>query len=889
MSGKLERLFTGSNQQMAAMDRERWKELEPLLDHALDLPDAERERWLSELSISSPDIAVELTSLLSGEIEADRTGFMIEPMSVSLAGLQLGAYTLEAPIGQGGMGSVWLARRTDGRFEGCAAVKLLNLARLSPSGQGRFQREGSVLARLTHPGIARLLDAGVSPSGQPYLVLEHVDGQPIDVYVREHRLGVDARVRLVLDVIAAVSHAHANLIVHRDLKPSNILVTKDGTVKLLDFGIAKLLDRADAGVQTALTAEASRAFTPDYAAPEQVRGGAITTATDVYALGVLLYVLVTGTHPTADGCASPADQMRALFDVEPARHGLGDLDNILAKALRKNPHERYQTVVALGQDLERLLRHEPVSARRDSIAYRGRMFMRRHRATVVAGAAVALVLVAATVFSLAKMRDAQRQRDAALDATRQANAQAEFQSVLMSQVGDKPITMKEILDRGRSAVEQEYAGQPRLLLPILLQLADQYADLNDSKIRGAVLVRAESLAAAIPDSAAMLEAQCATVDNLRSDGNYDEAYRLLHVLQPTFDRADPRVASVCYLRAATLEDESDPGGHAGPAIARALAIRDSMGLTKDLMYVGMLSTSANVLYSGGHHREAVAEYRRAIAIMDSTGRGETLSRAILEHDLATILNELGETAEAEFLLRDVLERVALSDPSGRIPEQALIHYAHAALFQGDADTAAKYFGVLAAQAAGDHNGYWEGRALFGLALSQLQLGKVADAEHSAARLKAIEARLTIRNVDDQITDSRVIDARLAMARHDGAAARADVEAVLRDQGYFDGKRRRVFHAALVLASEAALGSRQPVAALRYARDARDVSSLDSATIANDAFVGEARVAEARVLLATGDTAAAKTSLDSAVAELTAGAGARQPVATEAARLLAALR
>ncbi len=874
---------------MAAMDRERWKELEPLLDHALDLPDAERERWLSELSTSSPAIAFELTSLLSGEEEADRSGFLSEPVAVSLAGLELGAYTLDEPIGQGGMGSVWLARRTDGRFEGRAAVKLLNLARLSPSGQGRFQREGSVLARLTHPGIARLLDAGLSPSGQPYLVLEHVDGRPIDVYVRDQRLDVNARIRLVLDVIAAVGHAHANLIVHRDLKPSNILVTRDGTVKLLDFGIAKLLDRADAGVQTALTAEGGRAFTPDYAAPEQVRGGAITTATDVYALGVLLYVLVSGTHPTAEGRASPADELRALFDVEPARLGLGDLDNILAKALRKDPPERYQTVAALGLDLERLLRHEPVSARRDSLAYRGRMFVRRNRATVVAATAIGLVLVAATAFSVAKMHDAQRQRDAAFEATRRANAQAEFQSVLVSQVGDKPITMKEILDRGRIAVEHEYAGEPRLLLPILLQLADQYGALNDTRIRGELIARADSLASAIPDSAALLEARCDEVDNLREDGKYDVGHTLLHSLEPAFEHADPRTASLCLFDAAQLNVEAGPQERSGPEIHRALAIRDSLGLTNDLVYVAMLSTSANVSYASGNHRDALAALRRGITIMDSTGRGETLTQATLLHNLGDMLRELGQTAEAEATLHGALERVARSDPSGRIPEQVLIHYGHVALFQGDADSAAKYFGVLADQAAAGHNTYWRGRALFGLALAQLQLGKVADAQRSAAALKAIEVHLAIRSVDDQITDSRLIDARLAMARHDTAAARASVDAVLREQGYFDGKRRRVFDAALVLASQAALGSRQPAAALRYARDARDVSSLDPATVPHDAFVGEARVAEARALLATGDTTSAKAALDSAVAELAAGAGARQPSAVEAARLVAALR
>ena len=874
---------------MPAMDRERWKIIEPLLDQALDLPDAERDKWLAALSISSPEMAVELTSLLSGDAHANRTGFMAEPVAVTLEGLELGPYTLVEPIGQGGMGTVWLAQRTDGRFEGRAAVKLLNLARLSPTGQGRFRREGSVLARLTHPGIARLLDAGVSPSGQPYLVLEYIDGQPIDVYAREHGLGVDARIRLVLDVIAAVGHAHANLIVHRDLKPSNILVTRDGAVKLLDFGIAKLLDDGSGGEHATLTAEGSRAFTPEYAAPEQVRTDAITTATDVYALGVLLYVLVAGKHPTAEGCTSPVDELRALFEVEPARLGLGDLDNILAKALRKNPRERYLTVAALGQDLERLLRREPVSVRRDSLAYRARMFVRRNRGTVAAAAVVALVLVAATAFSLAKMRDAQRERDAALAATARASAQAEAQAVLMNQVGDKPITMREILDRGRTAVEREYGSRPRLLAPILLQLADQYSDLGDSKVRGLLIAQAESLAAIVHDSATLLEARCATVDNLRTEGKYAGAHILLHNIQPAFAHAEQRVAALCWLRAGALADEAGPPDSTGPAIRRAMAIRDSMGLTNDVVYVAMLSTLGGALYAEGHRHEAVDAERRAIAILDSTGRGTTMTRAIIQHNMGSLLFDLGETAEAEAVLHGVVERVARSDPAGRIPEQVLIHYAHAALYQRDADSAAKYFAMLAEQAAGDHNTYWEGRGEFGVGLAQIQLGKFAAARASASRLEAIEKRQPIRSVDDQITDSRIIRARLAIVRGDTSSARSDVEDALRDQGYFDGKRRRVYQAALVLAAEAALGAREPTAALRYARDARDVATLDSMTASRDAFVGEAQLVEARVLLATGDTVRARQALDSATAELRAGAGERHPRTIEAARLLASLR
>src|SRR5438552_4753893 len=218
------------------------------------------------------------------------------------------------------MCSVWLARRSDGRFEGKVAVKLLNAALVGRAGEERFRREGDILARLTHPHIARLIDAGVSATGQPYLVLEFVEGERIDHYCDDRRLDVAARLRLFLDVLAAVGHAHANLIVHRDIKPSNVLVAGDGSVKLLDFGIAKLLeDEAQAGEATELTREAGRALTPEFAAPEQVLGAPVTTVTDVYALGVLLYVLLGGQHPAGESTHSAAELIKAIVDESPTR------------------------------------------------------------------------------------------------------------------------------------------------------------------------------------------------------------------------------------------------------------------------------------------------------------------------------------------------------------------------------------------------------------------------------------------------------------------------------------------------------------------------------------------------------------------------------------------
>src|SRR5580765_167836 len=309
---------------MTTPDLERWRIVGRHLDRALDMNDQERAVWLEALHADDPDLAGELRELLDEHRMLAHERFLedhpaLPAPPLTLAGQRVGAYTIVSPIGQGGMGSVWLAARSDGRFERQAAVKFLSLA-LTGRGDERFRREGAIVARLSHPNIAQLLDAGVSPAGAPYLVLEHVDGERIDRYCDRLGLDVEARVRLFLGVLSAVAHAHANLIVHRDIKPSNVLVASDGTVKLLDFGIAKLLEGdTHAGEATELTREAGRALTPEYAAPEQVLAAAVTTATDVYALGVLLYVLLGGQHPVGTNTRSAAELIKAIVDTSAPR------------------------------------------------------------------------------------------------------------------------------------------------------------------------------------------------------------------------------------------------------------------------------------------------------------------------------------------------------------------------------------------------------------------------------------------------------------------------------------------------------------------------------------------------------------------------------------------
>jgi serine/threonine-protein kinase len=460
---------------MQTMDRSRWERVGPLLDELMDLDPAPRAERLAALRGQDPALGAELSEMLERLEALEHDGFLQSPARLpapGMAGQTLGAYTIVRELGRGGMGSVWLAQRTDGRYEGNVAVKFLTGGSMLRGSTERFAREGSILARLAHPNIARLIDAGVSPDGQRYLVLEYIDGETIDRYCERMALGVTARVRLFIDVLAAVAHAHNRLILHRDIKPGNILVTQAGEVKLLDFGVAKLMDDATVpAAATELTQLAGRAYTPAYAAPEQVEDGDVTTATDVYALGVLLYGLLGGGHPTAVPGSTTLEQLRAVVEAEPrrlseavgrregggvaaAKQGRelrGDLDNIVAKALKKVPGERYANAQQMAEDLRRYLGHEPVAARADAAGYVLAKFVRRHQAGVAASVVVVVALVVGIGVAMWEAREARRQR-------LQAEGLIEFM------LGDlrkklQPVGRLDVLDAVGEKVLAYYAAQ----------------------------------------------------------------------------------------------------------------------------------------------------------------------------------------------------------------------------------------------------------------------------------------------------------------------------------------------------------------------------------------------------------------------------------------------
>ncbi|MGQ0619168.1 MAG: protein kinase domain-containing protein [Panacagrimonas sp.] len=482
------------------LSEEQWPTFSGLLDAALDLPSAQHEAWLQALApqhqVLRPHLeaALQADAALRAKPSAGRPQIQVGgDLFEFRAGSQIGPYALSEPLGRGGMGEVWRAQRSDGTLTREVALKLPHTWLLTAGMRQRLSRERDFLAGLTHPNIAQLYDAGIAEDGQPWLALERIEGQRIDHHCRQQRLSVDARLNLFDQVLGAVQAAHSRLIVHRDLKPSNILVTAAGTVKLLDFGIAKLIDEQGSGESTELTRLAGRAATPEYAAPEQLAGDTVTVGTDIYSLGIVLYELLCGQRPfstarslplrPADRYSAPlastqvvlshADQVGGLMPRDLRRALSGNLDAILAKALAADPRHRYASVERFNDDLHRHRRSEPIQARHITRIERAGMFARRHRIALTVAALFLLTVIGGLSASLWQARRA------TLEALR-ANATRDFLLKVIDsnsrlQAGDREpgsTTIREMLDGIVDGADAGLGEQPQTRLE-LLDLAKQ--------------------------------------------------------------------------------------------------------------------------------------------------------------------------------------------------------------------------------------------------------------------------------------------------------------------------------------------------------------------------------------------------------------------------------
>jgi Serine/threonine protein kinase len=574
---------------------------------------------------------------------------------VSLAGQRLGPYRFVRRLGSGGMGEVWLAERADDEYQQRVAIKLVRAGIFSAQVHSRLRMERQILASLQHPNIARLLDGGRASDGTPYLVLEYIDGEPIDVYCDRRRLRLDERIRLFQQVCATVHYAHQNLVVHRDLKPNNILITQDGTPKLLDFGIAKLLDPRQTPGTLAVTHFGYRVMTPTHASPEQVRGETITTASDIYVLGLLLYEILAGRRPFEFGGNTLSEIERTISECDPLTPSAllartarsspelaqdiaacrsttvarlekelrGDLDNIVMMAMHKDPQKRYGSAAQLAADLDRHLQGMPVAATSHTWTYRARKFVRRHALPVSAGAvAVALLAVFATITFVQSQRIA-RERDVA-NAERTRAEQISSFLVELFELSDpsksrgSQITARELLDIGARRVSIGLADQPETRSTLLQTIGFVYGSLG-----------------LYSDAAAMLGNALKSKIDVYGPEHLEVASAMVALAEAFIEQG-------AFDRAQTLLDDA-------LEMQRKLAGREALETAETLLSRGRLSQRR------GELAQAEILYHDSLGIYRKHGQERTTKAALVLSELAALHSYRSNYAEAARLYRTALD------------------------------------------------------------------------------------------------------------------------------------------------------------------------------------------------------------------------------------------
>ena len=661
------------------MSATRWEQIERLFFGALDRDAEQRAAFLDSACTDDPALRGEVEAMLAAHEQSQ--GLLLEnrfltgdsptlPDPDALLGTRVGVYRLTKLLGQGGMGAVYLAERDDAQYRQEVALKLIRPGLHTADVVTRFRVERQILARLQHPNIARLLDGGMTEEGLPYLVMEYVAGTPLTQYCDAHRLPIAERLQLFQTVCQAVQFAHRNLIVHRDLKPSNILVTADGTVKLLDFGIAKLLSPQANDPHTAPTRTGLQVLTPEYASPEQIRSEPITTASDVYALGVLLYELLTGRRPhDVRGC-SPSEMERVICETTPHRpsavvaqsdedaghasetisqaRGLsadklqrrltGDLDTIVLKAMHTDRARRYASAEQLRRDIERHLAGLPVQARPDTWRYRAQKFVRRHRAGVAAAALVVLALLVGIAGTAWQAQRAARQAQIAgaeRDRARAEAAKAKEVSAFLidlftvtdpSEAQGTTLTAEDLLARGAERIDTELADQPTVQATMMDVMGQVYRnqgryDEAQALLERALTIRQETLGPAHEDIA----------ESLTSLGI------LLHY-QGRFDAAAPRYRAALAMRQELLGEQHED-------VASAL---NNLG---------------TLFHHQGKLDSAETYYRQALASRQALGQEATAEGAVNLSNVAMVRKYRGDYAAADSLLRRALaiQRSVLGD------------------------------------------------------------------------------------------------------------------------------------------------------------------------------------------------------------------------------------
>jgi serine/threonine-protein kinase len=657
------------------MKRERWERVQAVFEAALARPPAERELFvraaLAEDGASCDDVLRMLAAHEAGG-PLDRLAQGLAPVPAGREGTAgdahearttIGAWRLLEEIGRGGMGTVYLAERADGRFEKRAAVKLLRRDLPEADVRDRFLGEHRILARVEYTAVAQLLDAGITEEGRPWFAMEYVDGIPIDRWCGERGLGVRDRLQLFCEVCDAVQHVHTHLVVHRDIKPSNILVTADGRVKLLDFGIAKLLDPQAYPATAARTRTGQFLLTPEFASPEQLHGEPVTTASDVFQLGLLLFELLIGRRPLrvsegahtgettgASASAAASGPLRREIDA--------DLDTIVRKAMHAEPARRYASAEQLGEDVRRWLRGLPIRARPETPAYLVSRFVRRHRAGVAMAAASVLALIGFSLVTVLQARRIARERDRARQVSRLLTNLLESADPVLAR--GEQVTVREVIDRNEDRLRTELAGQPELAAELLGVLGQTRSRLGDYE--RALALERESLElerAALPADHAAIGESLRRIAALHSLAvRPDSALAVLDVALPILARRfGPRSAEVAraqanrayafqvkgdYVQAATLYEEAI-------GVQRSNQGADREDLAISLVNYGWIAQARGDLGAAETHMREALALRRTLW---PPGDPRFISNL---GSLASILSRKGAVAGADSLSAEQLE------------------------------------------------------------------------------------------------------------------------------------------------------------------------------------------------------------------------------------------
>jgi len=869
-----------------------------LLEQALELPESEREAWLRALPDEHRAMAPLLRALLMrASVETDTfmrkpvglagDAFVDEPEVSERAGDTVGPYRLLHPLGAGGMATVWLAARADGALKRQVALKLPRTGWASGLTQ-RMARERDILAALEHPRIARLYDAGTTLEGRPWLAMERIDGVTIDQHCREQQLDVAARLGLFLQVADAVAHAHARLIVHRDLKPNNILVTPQGEVKLLDFGVAKLLEE-DALPARDLTQQIGRPVTPDYASPEQVSGRAVTVATDVYSLGVVLYELLTGERPYRVHKHSPAALEQAILaaDVPPAsgrvasarvaRALRGDVDTIIDKALRKQPEARYSSVEAMASDVRRHLDGLPIVARPIGRAERTWKFVQRHRGAVLASLLVAVTMLAGLVGTFTQARraegqalTAQQQRDLALKELGHAEAIDELMRYVLSESSDKPFTTPELLRRAELLIDARFAHDADQRARLLMTLGDLYREIGDTKQAEAVLARAQSSVEATQDASLAAQLQCMRAGVYGHLGQLQQAKALLDETWAGLRTGtpDPAALVACHAEGASVSRNL---GDTEAMLTHAQAALRLIGEPRPGQLVQAITMEVWIGEAYGLRGDlarTIAAHELAIERLRAVGRGNTGIVSTFQHNLAGYLARAGHQLKA---LEAMQRHLALEGPPGQPRDpSSLTNYGRSLVRVGRYDEAQPLLerALKAYQANGNKRG--EAFTRLWLVTSVCQRAALARCDAQLAEVTA-ELRAVVPPKHSVLASLQVLSGLAALNAQQPARAAQQLQAALDAfDGAADRTPARAQAQALLARAEQQLGHAER--ARQLANDAVAAARAEMNGQAQTEWLGSALLAQGAVLAAQGEPAQARAVLGEALNQLQSSMG-----------------